>query len=104
MHTADKPTGGLRRLAEMHALLPRLGQFIGNEEQVPYDYGELLEAIAPSNVARGPLTEGARERAPRPACPRLATPTRAHRHTHTPHTASQRVSIRTRLCFVTDTA
>ena len=45
--TADKPTGGLRRLAEMHALLPRLGQFIGNEEQVPYDYGELLEAIAP---------------------------------------------------------
>lgn len=45
--TADKPTGGLRRLAELHALLPRLGQFIGSEKSVPYDYEELLTAIAP---------------------------------------------------------
>jgi hypothetical protein len=45
--TADKPTGGLRRLAEMHALLPRLGRFIGDESSVPYDYAELLAAIAP---------------------------------------------------------
>ena len=45
--TADKPTGGLRRLSELHALLPRLGAFIGKEAQVPYDYDELLAAIAP---------------------------------------------------------
>ena len=34
--TAGKPTGGLRRLAEMHALLPRLGRYIGSESDVPY--------------------------------------------------------------------
>ena len=45
--TADKPTGGLRRLSEMHALLPRLGAFIGREASVPYDYDELLAAVAP---------------------------------------------------------
>ena len=39
--------GGLRRLSELHALLPRLGAFIGKEAQVPYDYDELLAAIAP---------------------------------------------------------
>jgi hypothetical protein len=34
-------------LYEMHALLPRLGLFAADPTAVPYDYGELLEAIAP---------------------------------------------------------
>ena len=35
---ASRPTGGLRRLAEMHALAPRLGLYIGREDQLPYEY------------------------------------------------------------------
>jgi pimeloyl-ACP methyl ester carboxylesterase len=52
--TSDKPTGGIRRLYEMHALLPRLGLFDNGETHnnvmtsIPYDYDELLsEGIAP---------------------------------------------------------
>lgn len=44
---ATRPTGGLRRLAEMHALAPRLGLFLGDEAALPYDYGDLLDAVAP---------------------------------------------------------
>ena len=43
----DRPTGGLRRLYEMHALVPRLGMFAADPSRVPYDYDELLAAIAP---------------------------------------------------------
>ena len=45
--TADKPTGGLRRLTEMHALVPRLGLFVDSPPEVPYDYDEILAAVAP---------------------------------------------------------
>ena len=48
--TADKPTGGIQRLYEMHALLPRLGLFdtAALRPQIPYDYDELLKVgIAP---------------------------------------------------------
>ena len=45
--TADRPTGGLRRWSEMHALAPRLGLFVGNESAVPYDFNDLLRAVAP---------------------------------------------------------
>jgi hypothetical protein len=52
--TADKPTGGIRRLYEMHALLPRLGLFDNGETHnnvmasLPYDYEEVLsKAVAP---------------------------------------------------------
>ena len=45
--TADKPTGGIRRLSELHALVPRLGLFADAPVHVPYDYDELLAAIAP---------------------------------------------------------
>ena len=43
----DKPTGGIRRLFEMHALIPRLGLFQGDQSTIPYDYDDLLKAIAP---------------------------------------------------------
>ncbi|EOD09300.1 hypothetical protein EMIHUDRAFT_358568 [Emiliania huxleyi CCMP1516] len=42
-----RPTGGLRRLFETHALLPRLGFFEREPHRVPYDFDELLRAIAP---------------------------------------------------------
>eukprot|EP01044_Picomonas_judraskeda_P017539 COSAG03_NODE_3318_length_2084_cov_48.486650_1_plen_111_part_00 len=45
--TPDKPTGGIRRLYEMHALIPRLGLFQHEQSRIPYDYDDLLTAIAP---------------------------------------------------------
>ena len=42
-----RPSGGLRRLFETHALLPRLGFFEREPHRVPYDFDELLRAIAP---------------------------------------------------------
>ena len=45
--TADRPTGGLRRLSHLHALVPKLGLFVGEEHLVPYDYDDVLGAIAP---------------------------------------------------------
>ena len=42
-----RATGGLRRLFELHALLPRLGLFGARPAEVPYDYDELLGALAP---------------------------------------------------------
>jgi hypothetical protein len=48
--TADRPTGGLARFSVERPLAPRLGLFIGREAQVPYDYDDLLAAIAPRPV------------------------------------------------------
>ena len=48
--TAAKPTGGLARFSIERPLVPRLGLFIGRENQVPYDYDDLLAAIAPRPV------------------------------------------------------
>ena len=45
--TAGRPTGGLKRLSHLHALVPKLGLYVGSERVVPYDYDELLGAIAP---------------------------------------------------------
>lgn len=43
----DRPTLGLRRLYDLHALLPRLGLFADQPSAVPYDYDELLASLAP---------------------------------------------------------
>ncbi|MFZ9747453.1 MAG: alpha/beta hydrolase family protein, partial [Opitutaceae bacterium] len=48
--TADRPTGGLARFSHERPLVPRLGLFLGREQDVPYDYGDLLAAIAPRPV------------------------------------------------------
>jgi len=48
--TAAKPTGGLARFSIERPLAPKLGLFIGRETQVPYDYDDLLAAIAPRPV------------------------------------------------------
>ena len=45
--TQDRPTGGIARYSHLHGLLPRLGLFIGKEQEVPFDVDELLQATAP---------------------------------------------------------
>jgi pimeloyl-ACP methyl ester carboxylesterase len=48
--TADRGTGGVARYSHERDLMPRLGFFLGHEAQIPYDYDELLGAIAPRPV------------------------------------------------------
>jgi pimeloyl-ACP methyl ester carboxylesterase len=48
--TADRGMGGLARYSEVHPLMPKLGFFIGNENRLPYDFPELIAAIAPRSV------------------------------------------------------
>jgi dienelactone hydrolase len=48
--TPEKGTTGLARYSYERPVEPRLGLFIGHEEQVPYDYDELVAAIAPRPV------------------------------------------------------
>ena len=48
--TADKGTGGIARYFREHDLLPRMGAFIGKEARLPYDYDELIAAIAPRPI------------------------------------------------------
>jgi dienelactone hydrolase len=48
--TAAKPTGGLARFSLERPVAPKLGLFIGQEAKVPYDYDDLIAAIAPRPV------------------------------------------------------
>jgi pimeloyl-ACP methyl ester carboxylesterase len=48
--TETKGTGGIARYFREHDLLPRMGSFLGKESQLPYDYDELIAAIAPRPV------------------------------------------------------
>ena len=48
--TAARPTGGLARFSHERPLVPRLGLFLGREAEVPYDYDDLIAAIAPRPV------------------------------------------------------
>jgi cephalosporin-C deacetylase-like acetyl esterase len=48
--TADKKAGGIARYYREHDLLPRMGAFAGKETRLPYDYDELIAAIAPRPV------------------------------------------------------
>ena len=43
-------TGGIARYFREHDLLPRMGAFLGEEKRLPYDYDELIAAIAPRPV------------------------------------------------------
>ncbi len=43
-------TGGLARYSHERPLVPRLGWFIGHESRVPYDYDDVLAALAPRPV------------------------------------------------------
>jgi pimeloyl-ACP methyl ester carboxylesterase len=46
----DKGTGGVARWSRWIPLQPRLGEFIGQESRIPYDYHEVLAMIAPRPV------------------------------------------------------
>ncbi len=48
---ADKHTGGLARWSKYYPLQPWLADFIGMEQYVPYDYHEVIAAIAPRRVS-----------------------------------------------------
>lgn len=50
LDTAEKGTGGVARWAQWLPLQPRLGAFVGAEARIPYDYHEVLAAIAPRPV------------------------------------------------------
>ena len=45
--TPKSGTGGIRRYSHIHGLIPRLGFFVGEESRIPYDFPEILGAIAP---------------------------------------------------------
>jgi dienelactone hydrolase len=45
--TDAKTTGGIRRLWQWHALQPKLGLFQGREQEIPYDFDDVLARIAP---------------------------------------------------------
>lgn len=45
--TDTQTTGGLRRLWEWHAVLPKLGLYDQKEHRLPYDYDDVLKMIAP---------------------------------------------------------
>jgi pimeloyl-ACP methyl ester carboxylesterase len=47
LDTPDKGTEGIRQYSHLHGLLPRLGFFVGHESRLPFDYDEVLAAIAP---------------------------------------------------------
>ena len=44
---AERGDGGIARYSSERALMPRLGFFIGHERQIPYDFHEVIGAIAP---------------------------------------------------------
>jgi cephalosporin-C deacetylase-like acetyl esterase len=48
--SVDKGTDGVARYVHEYPLLPRLGFFIGQGAKIPYDYDELLGAIAPRPI------------------------------------------------------
>ncbi len=47
LSAAQKGTEGLRQYSHLHGLLPRLGFFIGQESRLPFDFDEVLAAVAP---------------------------------------------------------
>lgn len=43
----NRATEGIRAYSHLHGLLPRLGFFVGNEARIPFDFHDLIGAIAP---------------------------------------------------------
>lgn len=48
--TASVGDGGIARYSQERGLIPRLGFFIGHESQIPYDFDDMIAAIAPRPV------------------------------------------------------
>ena len=47
LDTDEARTGGIRRWSHDTMLLPQLGEFIGQEQRIPYDLDDLLACAAP---------------------------------------------------------
>lgn len=47
MRTTTSGREGVRAFSDLHGLLPRLGFFAGHETHIPFDFHEVLAAIAP---------------------------------------------------------
>jgi dienelactone hydrolase len=45
--TPERPSGGIERLWRWHSLEPLLGLFAGRQEEIPYDYDDVLALVAP---------------------------------------------------------
>jgi dienelactone hydrolase len=50
LDAAERGAGGVARYSIQKDLIPRLGFFVGHETRIPYDFHELLAAIAPRPV------------------------------------------------------
>ncbi|CAG5000802.1 hypothetical protein DYBT9275_02535 [Dyadobacter sp. CECT 9275] len=50
MHTNVPGQAGIRTLSHLHGLMPRLGFFVQHEERLPFDFQEILAAIAPRPI------------------------------------------------------
>jgi pimeloyl-ACP methyl ester carboxylesterase len=48
--TPDKGMSGMTRYSHLYGLIPRLGLYAGNEDQLPYDFEGLVALIAPRPV------------------------------------------------------
>ena len=44
---AARGTGGVARYSHESGLIPKLGFFVGREDRIPYDFDDLIAAIAP---------------------------------------------------------
>jgi pimeloyl-ACP methyl ester carboxylesterase len=45
--TVNRGTGGVARYSHERGLIPRLGFFVGHEDRIPYDFDDLIAAVAP---------------------------------------------------------
>jgi dienelactone hydrolase len=50
MDAHGNQTEGIRRYSHLRPTIPRLGLFVGNEKNIPYDFDEILALIAPRPV------------------------------------------------------
>ena len=48
--SSDRALEGIKSFSHLHGLIPRLGFFVGHEDRIPYDYDEIIGAIAPRPV------------------------------------------------------
>ena len=86
--TATRGTGGIARFSHERPVIPRLGLFIGREKDIPYDYDELIAAIAPRPVL-----------VVQPSMDRDATPADVHaaveraRHIYSLYSAADKLAL-----------
>lgn len=43
-------TEGIKGFSELHGLIPKLGFFIGHEDRIPIDYGDVLACVVPRSL------------------------------------------------------